>query len=185
MSLDFFQNRNGLLQFNGNPTFGTTGTASTVASNQFPAGYAFGQSIGFASGSNSSNGGAQYLPYLPRGSTISDFQSFTTTGMITHDNVGLVNISVSTTGIALNLQAPSYDGQMLTIINNPGTTASLVSTLATTGIGGTTSAAVQVLRGAYSFASINALILQAQRQGQTATTNWPYVWTAIAHVSHP
>lgn len=179
MSLDYIQNKPGLLQFNALPSFGTTGTASTVASNQFPAGFQFGAYNGFAAGSNSSNGGAQFIPYLPRGSATSDFQSFATTGMITHDNVGLVNISVSTTGIALNIQPPTYDGQMLTLAIQPGTTASIVSTVNTTGIGGTTTAACQVLRAAYTFASTTCVILQAQRLGQTASTNLPYVWSRI------
>jgi hypothetical protein len=179
MSLDRIHDVNGLMQFSAQPTVGTTGTASTVASNLFPGGYQFGAVNGIAAGTNSSNGGAPYLPYLPRGTTTNDFQSFTTTGMITHDNVALVNLSVSTTGIALNLQQAAYDGQMLTIAVQPGTTGSIVSTLNTTGIGGTTTAACQVLRAALTFASTTCIILQAQKLGQTASTNVPYVWSRI------
>lgn len=179
MSLDRIHDVNGLMQLQAQPVIGTTGTGSTAASNQFAGGYQFGQYNGIAAGSNSTNGGAPYLPYLPRGTTTNDFQSFSTTGMITHDNVGLVNISVSTTGIALNIQPASYDGQLLTIAVQPGTTGSIVSTVATTGIGGTTTAACQVLRGAITFASTTCIILHAQRLGQTATTNLPYVWSRV------
>lgn len=179
MSLDRIHDVGGLMQFAAQPVIGTTGTASTVASNQFPGGYAFGAANGIAAGSNSSNGGAPYLPYLPKGSTTNDFQSFSTTGMITHDNMPLVNISVSTTGIALNIQPPAYDGQLLTLAIQPGTTASIVSTVNTTGIGGTTTAACQVLRGAITFASTTCVILHAQKLGQTASTNLPFVWSRI------
>lgn len=179
MSLDRIHDVNGLMQFNAQPVAGTTGTGSTVASNQFPGGYNFGAANGIAAGSNSTNGGAPFLPYLPKGTSTADFQSFATTGMITHDNMPLVNLSVSTTGIALNIQPASYDGQLLTIAVQPGTTGSIVSTVATTGIGGTTTAACQVLRGAITFASTTCVILHAQRLGQTASTNLPFVWSRI------
>jgi hypothetical protein len=179
MSQDYIQNRAGVLQLNGLPVYGSTGTASTIASNQYPAGYQFGAYVGFAAGSNSTNGGAPYVPYLPAGTATNDFQSFATTGMITHDNRALVHISISTTGIALNLQPPTYDGQLLTIVNNAGTTGSIVSTINTTGVGGTTTAACQVLRGALTLASTNVYYFQAQKLGQTASTNLPYVWSNI------
>lgn len=178
MSLDRIHDVNGLMQLSAQPAIGTTGTASTVASNQYAGGYQFGAANGIAAGSNSTNGGAPYVPYLPKGTTTNDFQSFTTTGMITHDNMPLVLISVSTTGIALNLQPASYDGQLLTLCIQPGTTASLVSTVNTTGIGGTTSAAVQVAV-ATTFASTGPCVLQAHKLAQTASTNWPFVWRRI------
>lgn len=179
MSLDRIHDVNGLMQFSAQSVVGTTGTASTVASNLYPGGYQFGAANGIAAGSNSTNGGAPYLPYLPKGTATNDFQSFAAAGMITHDNMPLVNLSVSTTGIALNIQPASYDGQLLTIAVQPGTTGSIVSTVATTGIGGTTTAACQVLRGAITFASTTCIILHAQRLGQTASTNLPFVWSRI------
>lgn len=178
MSLDRIHDINGLMQFSAQPVIGTTGTASTAASNQYPGGYQFGASNGIAAGSNSSNGGAMFIPYLPRGSTTNDFQSFSTTGMITHDNVGLVVVNVSTTGIALNLQPAVYDGQMLTINMQPGTTCSIVSTVNTTGIGGTTTAACQVAV-ATTLASTGGAVFQAHKLGQTASTNVPYVWRRV------
>lgn len=179
MSLDRIHDVNGLMQLQAQPVLGTTGTATSIASNQFAGGYAFGSANGIAAGSNSTNGGAPYLPYLPKGTGSLDFQSFATTGMITHDNMPLVNVSVSTTGIALNIQPASYDGQLLTLCIQPGTTGSIVSTVATTGINGTTTAACQVLRGAITFASTTCVILHAQRIGLTATTNLPFVWSRI------
>ena len=180
MSLDRIHDVNGLMQLSAQPVIGSagTGTASTVASNQFPGGYQFGAYNGIAAGSNSTNGGANIVPYLPRGTTTNDYQSFATTGMITHDNCAVVLLSVSTTGIALNIQPASYDGQMLTLNIIPGTTASIVSTVNTTGIGGTTSAAVQVAV-ATTFASTGPCVLMAHRLAQTATTNWPFVWRRV------
>lgn len=178
MSLDRIHDINGLMGFSAQPVIGTTGTGSTVASNQFAGGYVFGAYNGIAAGSNSTNGGAPYVPYLPKGTTTNDFQSFSTTGMITHDNMPLVIMSVSTTGIALNIQPASYDGQLLTINIQPGTTGSIVSTVNTTGIGGTTTAAVQVAV-ATTFASTGGIVLQAHKLAQTASTNWPYVWRRI------
>lgn len=180
MSLDFIQNRAGLLQLNALPVNGSTGTASTIASNQYPAGFGFGSYVGFAAGSNSTNGGAPVMVPSPRGQATTDYQSFSTTGMISHDNCGVVLVSVSTTGIALNLQQAVSHGQQLEVMVIPGTTGSIVSTLATTGFGGTTTAACAVIDAAHTFASTQTLkfIALAQRGG-TATTNVPFVWRRV------
>jgi len=180
MSIDYIQNRAGLLQLNGLPVVGTTGTASTIASNQYPAGFGFGPYVGIAAGSNSTNGGAPVVVPTPRGQATTDYQSFATTGMISHDNCGVVLLSVSTTGIALNLQQAVSHGQQLEIVNIPGTTASIVSTLSTTGFGGTTTAACAVIDAAHTIASTQSMkfIALAQRGG-TATTNVPFVWHRV------
>ena len=177
MTIDRLQSKFGLFQISAENVMGTTGTASTIASNQFPGGYQFGGYNGFVAGSNSTNGGAQVAGYLPRGTSTADFQNFSTTGTITHDNVGLVMISVSTTGIILNIQQAAYDGQLLTIGCGGGTTGSIASLLTTTGIGGTTTAACQVAV-ATTFGS-TGVVLQAQRLAQTATTNVPFVWRRV------
>lgn len=179
MSLDRIHDVNGLMQFSAQPVIGTTGTASTAASNQYPGGYQFGASIGFLAASNSTNGGAQVMPYLPKGSTLSDFQSFSaTSGTITHDNSPLVMISVSTTGSAYSLQPASADGQLLTISpqGTGATTGSILASITTTPIGGTTTAAVQVCI-ASTFTP--GAVFQAQRIGQTASTVWPFVWRRV------
>lgn len=182
MSLDRIHDVNGLMQLNAQPVIGTTGTASTVASNQYPGGYAFGLYNAIAPGSNSTNGGAKVAVPVPRGMATTDYQSFATTGMITHDNAPTVLISVSTTGIALNMQQAAYHGQIVDLVFIPGTTGSIVSTLNTTGVGGTTTAACAVIDAAITFASTGAIRLQAFAQrGGTATTNVPYVWHRIAY----
>lgn len=180
MSLDRIHDVNGLMQFSAQPVIGTTGTASTVASNQYPGGYQFGSYQGFAAGSNSTNGGAQVAVPVPRGQATTDYQTFSTTGMITHDNAPMVLISISTTGIALNLQQAVSHGQILDIVSF-GTTGSIVSTLNTTGVGGTTAAACAVIDAAHTIASTGAqrFVALAQRGG-TATTNVPFVWHRVA-----
>lgn len=180
MSIDRIHDVNGLMQLNAQPVIGTTGTASSVGSNQYPGGYALGSYVGFLAGSNSTNGAAPVLTPVPRGQATTDFQSFATTGMITHDNAGVVLISISTTGIALNLQQAVSHGQMLTIMNIPGTTGSIVSTLNTTGFGGTTTAACAVLDAAHTIASTQSMVFMALAQrGGTATTNVPFVWRRV------
>ena len=180
MSLDRFQSKAGLLQFSAENAVTVTGTASTIVSNGYPGGYQFGPYNGIAAGSNSTNGGAHVEIPVPRGQATTDYQAFATTGMITHDNAPVVLVSVSTTGIALNLQQAVSHGQMLTIMAIPGTTASIVSTLATTGFGGTTTAACAVLDAAHTFASTQSLVFMALAQrGGTATTNVPFVWRRV------
>jgi hypothetical protein len=180
MSLDYMQNKNGQFQINALPVVGTTGTASTIASNLYPAGFGFGQYVAFAPGTNSTNGGAPILTPSPRGMATTDYQTFTTTGMISHDNCGVVLISISTTGIALNLQQAAFHGQQLEIVNIAGTTGSIVSTLNTTGVNGTTTVACPVIDAAHTIASTQTqkYIALAQKGG-TATTNVPYVWHRI------
>lgn len=180
MSLDRIHDVNGLMQLNAQPVLGTTGSASTVASNQYPGGYQFGAYVGIAAGSNSTNGCAPVSVPVPRGQATTDYQSFSTTGMITHDNAGCVLVSASTTGLALNLQQAVSHGQELTIMAIPGTTFSLVSTLNTTGVGGTTTAACAVIDAAHTFASTQSMIFKALAQrGGTATTNVPFVWRRV------
>lgn len=180
MSLDRIHDVDGLMGFQAQPVIGTTGTASTIASNQYPGGYQFGAYQGVMAGSNSSGGGADVIIPFPRGQATTDYQSFSTTGMITHNNAGCVLVSVSTTGIALNLQAAVSHGQELTLMAIPGTTFSIVSTLNTTGFGGTTTAACAVLDAAHTVASTQSLILKALAQrGGTATTNVPFVWRRV------
>jgi hypothetical protein len=180
MSLDRLQSKFGLFQIAAEPVMGSTGTASTIGSNQYPGGYALGAFQAVMPGSNSTNGGANVMVPTPRGQASTDYQSFTTTGVISHDNAPVVLLSVSTTGIALNLQQALSHGQILEIVNIAGTTASIVSTLNTTGVGGTTTAACAVIDAAHTIASTQAIkfIALAQRGG-TATTNVPFVWHRV------
>lgn len=180
MSLDRIHDVSGLMQLAPHPVIGTTGTASTVASNQFPGGVQLGGVFGILAGSNSTNGGAPVYGVVPRGMATTDYQAFATTGVISHDNAGIVLLSVSTTGIALNLQQASVHGQMLTIVNIPGTTASIVSTLNTIGLNATTTAAVPVIDAAHTIASTQSMIFVALAQrGASATSNAPFVWHRV------
>jgi len=180
MSLDRLQSKNGLFQISAEPVIGTTGSASTIASNQYPGGYQFGSYRGFVAGSNSTNGGADVLGLVPRGQSSNNYQSFATTGMITHDNAPVVLLSVSTTGIALNLQAAVSHGQVLEIVNIAGTTASIVSTLATSGVNATTTAAIPVIDAAHTIASTQAIkFLALAQKGGSATNSVPFVWHRV------
>lgn len=180
MSLERIHDVAGLMQFAAQPVIGTTGTASSVASNQYPGGYAFGAYQGYLAGTNSTNGGAQVQVPAPRGMATSDFYSLTaTSGVLSHDNAPAILISVSTTGSIYNIQQAASHGQILSIIPVGGTTASIASTLNTSGVNGTTTAACQVAQ-ATTFASTGPCVLMALAQlGGTATTNVPYVWKRI------
>lgn len=180
--MDLLHDVNGLKYLEALPVVGTTGTASTIASNLYPGGFGFGAFQGILPGSNSTGGGADVKIPSPRGMATTDYQAFAAAGMITHANAAVVLVSVSTTGIALNLQQAVSHGQILDLVFIPGTTGSIVSTLATTGVGGTTTAACAVIDAAHTFASTGAqrYIALAQRGG-TATTNVPYVWHRVAY----
>lgn len=180
MSLDFVQNRAGLLQLNAMPVQGTTGTASTVGSNQYPAGYGFGAYQGLVAGSNSTNGNAAFVIPIPRGFATTDFQTPASSGTITHDNGQVVLVSVSAGGGVLKLQPAVSQGQLLTLAFLGNASGSIGTAVTTTGFGGTTTAACQVLATAATFGSQGALNFIAVAQlGGTATTNLPYVWLNI------
>lgn len=178
MSMDRIHDVNGLMQFAAQPVIGTTGTASTVASNQYPGGYQFGNGFGIVAGSNSTNGGALVAIPIPRAMATTDFQSFATTGTITHDGAPVVLLSISTTGISLNLQAAISHGQCLTIAC-VGTTGSIATGLTTTGFGGTTTAACRAVDVAQTINSSGAVFQAFAQLGGTATTNLPFVWHRI------
>jgi hypothetical protein len=176
MSLDRLQSKAGMLQLSALPAVGSTGTASTIASNNFAGGYAFGSALNLLPATGSTGGGGQVAGLFPQNAS-SAVQSFATTGVIQHANSPVVCLSISTTGIALNLQPAVSAGQMLTLANIAGTTFSLVSTVNTTGLNGTTTAAVPVLDQAYTFASTQiAAFIALPQLGGTATSNTPFVW---------
>lgn len=179
MSLDRLQSKFGQFVVQPEVVYGTTGTASTVGSNQYPGGFAVGSALQLIPGTIASGGGAPAWGVFPAGVS-STVQAFATTGIITHAHAPIVVLSVSTTGIALNMQPAAYHGQMLTIVCVPGTTCSLVSTLNTTGVGGTTTAACAVLDQAYTFASTACPVFVGLAQlGGTATTNVSIVWRRV------
>lgn len=180
MSLDRIQSKAGLLQLSAEPVIGTTGTASTVGSNQYPGGYGLGAYFGINAGTNSTNGGALLVTPIPRGQATSDVQTPVSSGTITHDGGGLVVVSVSAGGGVLKLQPAQSHGQMLTLAFLGNASGSIGTAVTTTGFGGTTTAACQGLATAATFGSQAALHFVALAQlGGTATTNLPYVWLNI------
>lgn len=184
MSLDCIQNKNGQLSFVGAPTFGTTGTASTVASNQFPAGYNLGDRFGVVAANNSSNGGALVLNIIPRGLASTDAQvAAASTGTITHDQAAVVLLS-AVDGGAYRLQPATSHGQMLILKIFNAASGSIISTINTQSPFGTTTAnGIPVVDQALTFASNGALVFVAAAQkGNTASTNWPYMWCAVARL---
>lgn len=183
MSLDRLQSKPGSFQVNAEPGYTVASSLSSVGSNQLPGGYDFGGQIKIAPARTGSLGGGAIVvnPY-PRGVS-STLQGFATTGMITHDNAPVLLLSVSTTGVALNMEQAQYNGQMLTLVAIPGTTWSIVSTLATSGVGAgsSTTYAVPVMDKVYTCASIGRSVFMGLAYlGQgTVTTGSPVVWTQI------
>lgn len=181
MSLDRIHDIPGLMQFSAQPAFGSTGTASTIASNQFPGGYQLGAYEGRLAGSNSTNGGAFIVVPSPRGQATSDFQSMSaTSGTFTIDNAACLVVSVSTTGGAYCLQPAQAHGQMLTI-NMIGTTCSYLSVVTTTGngAGSTTTSSVKVVDVAGTIASSGAIFQALAQLGGTATNSTSFVWHRV------
>lgn len=180
MSLDRIHDVNGLMQFSAQPVIGTTGTASSVGSNQYPGGYQLGNVFGVMAGSNSTNGGALVVSPVPRGFATSDVQAPTSTGTITHDN-GPIVLFNATAGGAYKLMPAQSHGQMLIMMNMSSGTGSLISTAAVSGLNATTTAACPVVDAAYTFAGSGALhFMGLAQRGGTATSNVPYVWCLIA-----
>lgn len=180
MSLDRIHDVSGLMQFAAQPVIGTTGTASTVASNQYPGGYQFGAYSGIIAGSNSTGGGAGLVAPSPRGYATSDVQIPASSGTITHDNAAMVLISQSAAGGTLKLQPAQSHGQQLTLVFLGTNSGSITTGCTTTGVNGTTTAACQVLSVTQTFGTNNNLAFVALAQlGGTATTNVPYVWHRV------
>lgn len=198
MTIDRMQSKSGELRFDAENYFGTTGTGSTIASLQYPGGFALGQG-GIAGGYGrcgegtfgaSDGGGARYYPTYPVNQTAS-LQAQTwaaSTGTISHNNRGAVLVSASAGGI-YQLQPPSYDGQQLTLVNLANASASIVSTIAWSGNNATTTAGCPVIEAAQTLGSSgNWLASTGARQvymafrqaGQaTATSGLPIVWRRI------
>ena len=180
MSLDRLQSKFGLLQITPEPVMGVTGTASTIGSNQYPGGLGFGSYFGVVAGSNSTNGGALVVAPVPRAQATTDFQTPVSSGTITHDNAQLVLVSVTAGGGVLKMQPAVSHGQLLTLAFLGNASGSIGTAVTTTGFGGTTTAACQVLATAQTFGSQAALHFVGLAQlGGTATTNLAYVWHKI------
>lgn len=177
MSFDIFQARQGLVQVTPLPSITVDGTASTVASNQYPGGLNVAGRAGFAEGKVSNAGGALYLQPYPSGTVIS---TMGTGGTFSHQNSPVLAFSASATANNLQLQPPSYPGQILILDNRGATTCSVVTGGTVTLPGGTTSTAVQVLDTAFTVAANGKNILFASPHAASTTGQWPIaLWSKL------
>lgn len=181
MSLDRIHDISGLMQFAAQPVLGSTGTAQTIASNQYPGGYQLGAYEGRLAGSNSTNGGAVVAIPVPRGQATTDFYNIGTTATtLNHENAAVMMVSASATNGAIALQPASLHGQCLTIVN-ASNAVTVITGVTTTGFGGTTTAACRNVDAQLAIAASSGAVLQAFAQlGGTATTNLSFVWHRIA-----
>jgi hypothetical protein len=182
MSIDRLQSKQGMFQISPEPVFGTTGTASTVASNQFPGGLAIGQQAGFAEGQLAGYGGALYFDYMPKATTTgSSFgQAVLSTGTINHYNAGFLGFLCTTTANNLQLAPPSYAGQRLTLYNAGAKSVSFqsIGTVNKWTTTGTTS--VRVANAAFTLNSGSIAVLVANPFLVTAATHYPVgLWHKI------
>lgn len=177
MSLDQIQFRQGLVQITPTPAVTVAASLTTVASNQYPGGVAFGGQAGFAEGKVSNAGGALYLQPYPGGTVVS---TMGTGGTLSHQNAPVLAFSASATANNLQLQPPSYPGQLLILDNRGATSCSVVTGGTVTLPGGTTSTAVQVLDTAFSVAANGKYILFASPHAASTTGQWPVaLWSRL------
>lgn len=180
MSLDRLQSKPGIFQVAPENVYGTTGTASTVASLQYPGGFAVGGQAGFAAGQAAGVGGALFMTPVPAGAT-SGYAMASTAATVSHNGAGIVAFNNSATQDNAQLQAPAYAGQFL-VLENVGTksisfaTAGTVNNWSTTG-----TTAVQVLQAAFTVNSggSRALLYAAPHLAST-TGQYPLIWAKIA-----
>lgn len=155
--------------------YSTTGTASTVGSNQWPGGIQFGALGGFAGAlTSSAGGGAPFYDYQPKATTTGTFgQSMATGGTVSHYNAGVIGLNATVTANNLQLVPPYFAGQALTLYNC-GTKSCSFDTIGTVNNWSTTgTVTAQVLEAAFTINSGSARILQANPFAVTTTGQWP------------
>lgn len=181
MTIDRLQSKPGQFLINPEVVYGTTGSASTVASNQYPGGVQIGNIAGIAQGTASLGGGALYFNYEPKATTTGSFgQTMATGGTISHYNCQLVGLNATTTANNLQIQPPSYAGQQLTLVNC-GSVSCSVATIATVNNWSTTgTVTAQVMTAAFTINAGSAVVLHANPFFVTTTGVWPVaVWHKI------
>lgn len=183
MTLDRLQSKPGLFSLTPDVAYSTTGTASTVGSNQWPGGVAIGSIAGFAPAlTSSAGGGAPFYDYQPKATTTGTFgQSVTTGGTISHFNAAMVGINATVTANNLQIVPPYFPGQALTLYNC-GTKSCSVDTIGTVNNWSTTgTVTAQVVSAAFSINSGSVVILQASPFAVTTTGQWPIsLWVKVA-----
>ena len=150
MSLDRLQSRPGNFYVNAEPGYTVASSLSSVASNQLPGGYQFGSQFAVCpAGSRVAGGGGLVMKAIANQTYAA---SSGTGAMVSHDGAGIVLASLSNGGLH-NLQPPSYNGQLLTVINIGTGAGSLVTgaVLLGQGSGSTTTVVIPTLTNAVTF----------------------------------
>jgi hypothetical protein len=150
MSLDRLQSKPGNFHIEAEPYYTVASSLTTAASNVLPGGYQFGSNFAIApAGSSSGGGGAHVMKILPNQTYAA---SSGTGAMISHDGCGVVMASMSN-GALHNLQPPTFNGQMLKVVNIATGSASFVTgaVLSGQGTGSTTTAVIPTLTNAVTF----------------------------------
>ena len=182
MSLDVFQNKQGVAAINPSFNYTVAASLSSIASNQYPGGLALGGIAGFLPGLATSGGGAVYMAGFPLATTTGSFgQSVTTGGTVFHNNAGLVGINATTTANNLQMQSPTVPGQLL-FLQNCGTVSCSVGTIATVNNWSTTgTVTAQNLNAAFTLGVGSGVQLIASPFAVTTTGQWPLgLWKAVA-----
>ena len=102
---------------------------------------------------------------------------------ITHGNAAIVFFQASTGGLH-NLQPPTYDGQMLTLINVSTQSGSFVTgaVLSGQGTGSTTTVVIPTLTNAFTFSTggvASKVLCGLSAFGGTASNSTYAVWSCI------
>lgn len=176
MTLDRLQSKAGIFAIQPEVAYATTGTATSVGSNQWPGGVAIGSIGGFAQALASSvGGGALFMQPFPAVSTTTGSWgvSIASTGTLSHFNAGVVQFNNTATADNLVLQPPSYPGQVL-VIQNVGTKSCSFGTIGTVNNWSTSgTVTAQVLYSAFTINSGSCALLVASPGAVTTTNQWP------------
>ena len=181
MSLDRIQSKFGTLSFQAEPGFTVAASLTSVASNQLPGGYQFGNAFAILPAATGSLGGGGPVYKVPAVQTFA-----ASTAMIVHDNAPVVLCSLSAGGLH-QLQPASYHGQMLTIVNVAnvsGSIASLFNTASGNGTLSTTTATVYgnpaMTYGSTGGISCNRVLIARSDLGGSVGTNTANLWYPLA-----
>ena len=182
MTLDRLQSKPGQFVVSPENAQTTTGTATSVVSNQVPGGIAFGSIAGFCSGTASSaGGGAPFNDYQPKATTTGSFgQSMATGGTVSHFGAGIIGLNATTTANNLQMQPALVPGQRLTLVNCGTASCSFVTTGTVNNWSTTGTVTAQVLEAAFTINSGSARVLQANPFAVTTTGQYPAgLWKVI------
>lgn len=181
MSLDRIQSKFGLLSMQAEPGFTVASSLSSVASNQLPGGYNFGNQFAILGATAGSIGGGAPVWKPSTVQTACQAASSGTGASISIDGNPIVLASLSAGGLH-NLQPALYHGQAMTLINMANVSGSLVTgcILSGQGTGSTTTAAIPTLTVATTFTSYGRLHFVAlSNYGGSASNSTVNVWQCL------